>query len=228
MAWDCSPWKGQFPGEHFIKDYAERPDVRPVIHLLPPGLLGRHVAHRPHGRPFLSDQGGSRDPGQPEVHDLGLALRRDHDVGALDVPVDDPFDVGFLEPFGDLSRDLQGLFELERARVDPLPQALAFDIGHGDEGPVLGLVEVVDRADVGMVQGRGRFSLLPEPVPDLANVGQLRRQELQGHRPLEPGVLGLVDDPHAAPAELLRDSVFAGDDGPGPHDLNGCYGISRQ
>jgi len=41
----------------------------------------------------------------------------------------------------------------------------------------------------------------------------LMGKELQGDRPLEPGVLGFVDDPHPAASDLSKDAVFSGDEG---------------
>jgi hypothetical protein len=37
----------------------------------------------------------------------------------------------------------------------------------------------------------------------------VRREKLQGDTPLELEILGLVDDPHAAPADLLDDSILS-------------------
>ena len=37
--------------------------------------------------------------------------------------------------------------------------------------------------------------------------GHVFGQELQSHKAIEPGVLSLVDDPHAAAAQLLDDAV---------------------
>ena len=46
--------------------------------------------------------------------------------------------------------------------------------------------------------------LLEEAGLGLRVAGQLGRQELQRHRALEAEVLGLVDHPHAAAAEVAR------------------------
>ena len=80
------------------------------------------------------------------------------------------------------------------------PQRLALDQLHDEEGLALVLVDVVDRADVGMVQGGGGAGLAAEPLQPLRDPGILRGQELEGDAPAQAGVLGLVDDPHAAAA----------------------------
>ena len=66
-----------------------------------------------------------------------------------------------------------------------------------------------DRHDVGVVQPRRRPRLPLEPQ-HLLGVGQGRiGQDLQRHAPAERLLLGLVDDAHAAPADLAEDPVVA-------------------
>ena len=82
---------------------------------------------------------------------------------------------------------------------------------HHDEvlPAVLGrLADVVDRADVRVVERGGRARLTLEPVHGLCIGRELRRQEFQRDAPAEPDILGLVDDTHSAPAEKLEDAVM--------------------
>ena len=51
--------------------------------------------------------------GEAEVEHLDLAVRRDLDVGGLEVAVDDALLVGFLERLGDLLRDGERLVDRE-------------------------------------------------------------------------------------------------------------------
>src|SRR5512143_2018004 len=69
------------------------------------------------------------------------------------------------------------------------------------------LVDVVDGADIGMIEGGSRFSFSPEPLQGVMISGEFFRQELQGDKTMESGVLGLVDDTHATAAKLLNDLV---------------------
>ncbi len=46
----------------------------------------------------------------------------------------------------------------------------------------------------------------------------MRRQQLERYRPVELGVLGLVDDAHAAPAELARHAVMR-------YGRSWCHGV---
>ena len=69
------------------------------------------------------------------------------------------------------------------------------------------LADVVDRADVRMVQGRGGTSLAAEALESLTVAGQAGRQKLEGDAPAQTRVLRAIDDTHAASAELVDDTV---------------------
>jgi hypothetical protein len=58
-----------------------------------------------------------------------------------------------------------------------------------------------------MVQGRRRTRLAPETLEGLRIFCHVIWQKLQSNKAAEFVVLGLVDDTHAATAELLDDSV---------------------
>ncbi len=62
------------------------------------------------------------------------------------------------------------------------------------------LTNVVDDADVGMIQCRGSSGLSLETLQCLAILGELLRQELQGHIAAQAGVLSLVDHTHPTAA----------------------------
>jgi hypothetical protein len=78
---------------------------------------------------------------------------------------------------------------------------------HADEGLPLVLVDVVDRADVGVVKRGGGTSLALEPLPGLGAGEVPLGEELQRHPAAQAGVLSLVDDTHTAAPDLAPDSV---------------------
>ena len=85
--------------------------------------------------------------------------------------------------------------------------ASALEQLHRDEPLPLVRVDVVDGADAGVVEGRGSVRLALEALERLGLRGEALGQELEGHGTPEPGVLGLVDDPHPAAAQLLDDAI---------------------
>src|SRR5215472_14281288 len=96
-------------------------------------------------------------------------------------------------------------------------EGLAFQVLHHDEGLAFMLVNVVNGANVGMVQGGGstrfpleafkgyRYSLLVPPSQHLLG------QELEGYDRAEAEILGFVHHAHAAATQLLKDPIMRND-----------------
>jgi hypothetical protein len=78
---------------------------------------------------------------------------------------------------------------------------------HGDERFAVLIVNFVDRADVGMVQGRSRLGFALESAERVRVFGYLVGQELQGYKAAKLHVLSLVDNAHAATAQFLDNAV---------------------
>ena len=66
------------------------------------------------------------------------------------------------------------------------------------------LVDVVDGADVGIVKGGGCACFLLESFERMPVTGHFFRQELQGNRAAELGLLGLVHDPHTTTTDFIQ------------------------
>ena len=94
-----------------------------------------------------------------------------------------------------------------RPYVNSLPQCLAFQALHHQERPTIVLANVVNRADVGMIERRGSARLAAETFQKLMILGKLLRQELERHTSAELRVLGLVDHAHAARTQLFNDAI---------------------
>ncbi len=112
---------------------------------------------------------------------------------------------------------------LEGPPGDAVLERLAFQKLHHDEGLPLVLVDVVDGADAGVVEGRGGPGLALEALLGLVAREEPLGQELERDLAAQAGVLGLVDDAHAPAAELLEDAVV-GDGLAGHGDALRCAG----
>src|SRR5437667_9910170 len=77
---------------------------------------------------------------------------------------------------------------------DAMLQRHAVQELHDEERMAVLLPDLMDRADIGMVESRGRLRLPLETSQCLGVSGHLVRQELQGNKTMESSVLGLVDD----------------------------------
>ena len=95
----------------------------------------------------------------------------------------------------------------KRLASDPVPERLTLQQFHGDEGSPIGLIDLVDGANVRMVQrGRG-FGLALESAESLRVVSQFVRKELQGDVAAEFEVFRFIDHAHSAAADLAEDAV---------------------
>ena len=112
-------------GQHLVKHYAERPEIRPPVKYLAGRLLGRHVRRGSQGKLVTRYPAAAGQISQAKVHDHGLAFVRQHDVGALDVSMNDGVFVRFLESLGHLDNDVERLVDAEWSGQDSFGQVAA-------------------------------------------------------------------------------------------------------
>ena len=144
---------------------------------------------------------------QAEIEDLGLPALGDEDIRRLDVAVHNSAGVRRIESVRDLDPQFEQLFSLQRTALDHVFQGRALQIFHGDESfPVL-LADVVDGADIGMVQGGSRLGFALEAAEGLRIFGDVIGQKLQRDEAVQSGVFSFVDHAHPATAEFLNDAV---------------------
>ena len=67
--------------------------------------------------------------------------------------------------------------------------------------------DVVDSADVGMVQRGSSFCLAAETLKRLRILGQSIGKKLQRYKAVKTSVLGLVDNTHSAIPEFFENAV---------------------
>jgi hypothetical protein len=104
---------------------------------------------------------------------------------------------GYIERF--LQREL-GL------TLQPLPQRLAFHVGHDIEEPALDGTGVVEWEDMRMGESGGNLDLSEEALVT-EHVAQLGVEQLQGDSPIELEIPGKVHCGHTAAAQLAFDGV---------------------
>src|ERR1700675_4605999 len=110
---------------------------------------------------------------------------------------------------GQSVRDLDGVFE-RFAHPHPfsrnrLVERLAIDKLHGDKHRVARPIDLMDRNSVGVIERGSGFSLLLEPRLAVRAGAGLLRKHFNGDQTIQPQVPSLVNDAHAALAQLLED-----------------------
>src|SRR5215472_5087196 len=107
-------------------------------------------------------------------------------VGRLEIAMNDPRRVRSIECVGNVGANSKLQLQLHRTPRDAVLQRLALQEFHCDERLAVLLVDVIDRADVGMVQRRGRLSFTAEACQGLGISGELSGQEFEGHKAVQP------------------------------------------
>jgi len=111
-----------------------------------------------------------------------MAPLGDEDIGRLDVPMNDPLGVSSIQAVRNLDCQVENLISLKRLAEDALLQRLALQEFHGNELLPFVLVDLMDRANVRMIEGRGGFGLALEPVHGLTVFRYRFREKLQGDK----------------------------------------------
>ena len=184
---------------------------------LPFELLRSHVLRRAHHRAFRGQHGGESllgGPGlwhrlrQPEVEHLH-AIPRQHDVLRLDVAMGDSGAMRAVERVGDLGGELERLIERERALLDAGGQRLALQVLHHHVAGAILIADVVECADVRMIQRCDGAGFAFEAGAQILALGDVFRQDLDGDGAVEPRVAGLVHFAHSSSADRGEDFVGA-------------------
>ncbi len=153
---------------------AHREDVAAVIDRQPAHLLGRHVVEAADQRAGVRDAGIGqlRDA---EVEDLQpAAAPLDHQVGRLDVAMDDPEGVRVGETVAQLLDELEPAGEGRGLPPSyPRAQRLAVDELHGDERFAVMFPDVEDADDVLVLEHAGGIRFLHEAPANLFVVDAL-------------------------------------------------------
>ena len=100
-----------------------------------------------------------------------------------------------------LDTDVHDVRHRQSAVLQAVPQRLTLDELGDDVRTRIDLAEIVHDDDMRVVQTRRGPGLLMKPSEPISVNGELRRQELERHRPIELRVVGKIDVAHAARAQ---------------------------
>ena len=144
---------------------------------------------------------------QTEVQNLCVSALGNKQVRRFDVPVDNAFGVCCVQRVRNLDGQRQDQFGFHRSASNAVPQRHAIQELHGNERLPIVLADLVDRANVGVVQGGSGAGFPAEPFERLRVLSYVLRQKLQCDKAAKLGVLSLIDHTHAAATEFLDDAV---------------------
>ncbi len=174
--------------EQLIQHGAEAEDVGPHVSGLPLRLLRRHVCRGPEHGAFDGLRRVDlfvQDLGEAEVEELRGAAPGHQDVGRLEIAMQNAAPMRLFERARDRQRRSNDIVDGERAA-----KRLTLDVLEDE----IIRTEIVELADVGMVQRRDGARLLFEPLEVIG-------QPLDRDRAPQPRVAGLPHLAHAARAD---------------------------
>ena len=184
-------------GEHLVDDHAEGIDVCPVIHIgscqetLRCDVIRRAVLDFSRGVGVLVT-------GEPEIHDFGLPVFSDEDVGGLDVAVDDVLVVRVLKRITKLCDETAGMGRCHLIAMNQTMQVQTVDVLHHEVKMAFrGLTKVVHGGDVCVCESGHGTRLDDEAAGVVLMERSGRGQQLDGHPAVQRHLSSEIDSPHS-------------------------------
>ena len=127
----------------------------------------------------------------------------DEDMCRFNIAVNYALAMGRMERFGNLNSQPEHLFQFQRTARDQVLEGDAVQIFHDDVGLAVLLADVMDGADIWMVQRRCSLGLAAKAGQRLRIASNFFRKEFERNKPMQTGIFGFVDDTHAAATKFL-------------------------
>ena len=126
---------------------------------------------------------------------------RQYHIAGFQIPMRDARAMRVVQRARNLDGVSQRLADREGAVGDPIGQRLPLEILHHEEIDAILLADVVEDADVRMVQRRDDTRFPIEPLTELRIGRERRRKDFDGDRAIQAGVTRSVHFAHAARAD---------------------------
>jgi hypothetical protein len=114
--------------------------------------------------------------------------------------MDDAFRVRGVQRIGNFNARRNHRLHIHRPAQDGVLQRHTIEELHHDKRASVLLANIVNCANVGMVQRRRRLRFTPKTAQGLRIFGDFVGQELQRHEAIQSRVLGLINDTHPSAA----------------------------
>jgi hypothetical protein len=96
---------------------------------------------------------------QAKIENFGVSTRTDENIGRLNVSVNDAGGVSGVERIGDFNGEREESLCAKDTLCNAIPQSCSLQEFHGDKRLAVLLTDVIDRADVRMVECGGSLGL---------------------------------------------------------------------
>ncbi len=213
----------RMPSAHqLIQNNAQRPHI--ALHAALPGhkLLRRHIRDGAASRRVGLPSGprtrrrlpwvelrilNRQPPRQTKVEDLHQSPIGQHHVCRLQVAMKDPQQMRRAQTVRDLDAHRQHQLQTRRPLSNDLVQRLPRHILHHDVGFFALFADLIDGADVGVLDRRGQPRLAQHSRPHLLHRQRRPPQDLQHHGTHQLRIVGQIHDSAAARAQFPDEFV---------------------
>ena len=137
-----------------------------------------------------------------------MAALGDEEVGGFDVAMNDALSVSGIEPIGNLNGDIEEPVKFKGLTADEVLERNAVEKFHDDVRFAVLLTNVMNGADVGMVEGGGGLRFPFEARKRLGVFGHVVGQEFERDAAMQAGVVRFINNPHTTAAESFDDPVM--------------------
>ena len=187
------------PGQQMVKSGAETVDVAGTVFPSGGDFFRTDIERAAVGILRLLFLGLIAD-GDPEISDLGIAVRIQHDIAGLDIVVDNAVIGGVFEAFGGIVDPLDDIIDREGGAFGQqqlLFQRTAGHELHDDVGLPLIDAAGINGDHAGVVDGCRRAGFVQEPFLSARSFGI---HDLHRHFAVQRDIQRAVDRRHAAPS----------------------------
>ena len=193
----------------FIQDRPQGIDVtgRTERGALAAGLLRGHVRRRAHHRARGCLPGDVQLLGQAEVGDLRCSILGQEHIARLEVPVDNSPGVRGMHRQGQFLHQRRGFLGRQGRAGQLSVQGAARAVFQREERQAVVFAHLENLHDVGVLQTGDGLGLDAEALQLLRSGAGAGADHFEGNQALERPVPGLVNDAHAAPAQLFQDLI---------------------
>src|ERR1700686_3065373 len=136
-----------------------------------------------------------------------MSTLSDENVCRLDVAVHDARSVSGVERVSNVDRNGEKNFPFQGPPANAMLKRQAVQKLHGQEEMAVFLPNLMDRADIGMVEGGSGASFASETLQCLRILRHIVGEKFKGDKSAQRDVFRLVNHAHTAPAEFLDDAV---------------------
>ena len=145
---------------------------------------------------------------QPEVQNLGVAACGDENICRLNVAMHNATRMSCVERISDINSRCHEQIEFKRLAADQMLQGFAFEVLHHDEGATVVLTNVVNRANVRMIQAGRRLCFAAEAAEQVLVSSDIFWKKFERNEAAQAGVFGLENHPHSAAPKFFDHPVM--------------------